>query len=240
MKRAARHILTALLALTLLLPFSCKRASVIPRGKLADIYADMFMADQWLRSDYKYRRMADTLLVYEPIFESYGYTTDDYLLTVQEYMKDPDRFSRILKKAAKKLEKEAARLQKDLDKIRYSRDSRNEIYEWMKEVVSNSVLDSLTFSSFVKPPSDTSWEGVRMIIDSTWRVEADSLARADSLALADSLSRADSLAQADSVARADTMVRKVFPKEARVSGDSVETRKERAVRQLNEVQNRVK
>ena len=210
MKRAALHILVVLSAALLLLG-SCTRGRVIPRGKMVDIYADMFMADQWIKNDYKFRRMADTSLLYEPILESYGYTTDDYIKSVRKYMKDPERFSRILKRTAAKLEKEANLLSLEIDKVRFSQTSRTEVLEWMREVVACRALDSLVFSSFVKTPSDTSWDGVRMVIDSSWRVKADSLAQADSLARVDSLARADSLAKADSLSKADSLPTKDTP-----------------------------
>ena len=51
MRRPALHILLAILAASLLLG-ACSRGRVIPRSKMVDIYADMFMADQWLKGDY--------------------------------------------------------------------------------------------------------------------------------------------------------------------------------------------
>lgn len=204
MKRTVLHILCLFAAVSLLLG-SCSRGRVIPRKKMIDIYADMFMADQWIKEDYQYRRMTDTTLLYEPIFESYGYTTDDYLKSVEKYMKDPERFSRMLKKTAAKLEKELAHLEKRMDQIHFSATSREEIEEWMREVISRRALDSLVFSSFVKEPSDTSWDGVRMVIDSAWRLERDSLALRDSV-VRDSLARLDSLAaKADSLAETEAV-----------------------------------
>lgn len=81
---------------------SCsKSGKVIPRSKLAKIYAEMFVVDAWLdTAPYESRRMADTLRVYEPIFREYGYTTEDYRASVSYYLQDPDRFSRILKKTS--------------------------------------------------------------------------------------------------------------------------------------------
>ena len=103
MFRRPGHILVfVLLALTVL---SCGKARVIPRGKLVDIYAEMFLTDQWLRDNQDVKKTADTLLVYEPIFNRYGYTTDDYLKTVEHYMREPDKYAKILKNTAKKLEK---------------------------------------------------------------------------------------------------------------------------------------
>lgn len=112
------HILAfALMALTVL---SCGRARVIPRGKLEDIYAEMFLTDQWLRDNQDVKKTADTLLVYEPIFNRYGYTTDDYLKTVEHYMREPDKYAKILKKTAKKLEKKESEIQKAIKAIEHA------------------------------------------------------------------------------------------------------------------------
>ena len=56
------------LALTLLLTLGCgRRARVIPQDKMSDIYAEMLLADQWISSNLKARRVADTTLFYAPI-----------------------------------------------------------------------------------------------------------------------------------------------------------------------------
>lgn len=115
MFRRPGHILVfVLLALTVL---SCGKARVIPRGKLVDIYAEMFLTDQWLRDNQDVKKTADTLLVYEPIFNRYGYTTDDYLKTVEHYMREPDKYAKILKNTAKKLEKKEKEIQKKIEAI---------------------------------------------------------------------------------------------------------------------------
>lgn len=92
---------------------SCsKGGKVIPASKMADIYADMFLADQWISSRYSERRKADTTLFYAPIFEKYGYTTEDYDASVKYYVSKPDDYSKILKTAALKLDRKAKYLQK--------------------------------------------------------------------------------------------------------------------------------
>ena len=97
MKRSL-HIILAVLAVAMTL-FSCSRAKVIPRRTFVKIYADMFLADEWIKDNPDKRRQIDTSLVYEAIFESYGYTTDDYLKSVEHYMTDTERYARMLKKA---------------------------------------------------------------------------------------------------------------------------------------------
>lgn len=101
---------------------SCDRDEtvVIPRGKLAQIYAEILVTDQWIMGKPGVRRMADTTLVYEPIFEAYGYTTDDYLKSVDVYMDDPERFSKILRETVVILDKRIEslkKLQEELQKI---------------------------------------------------------------------------------------------------------------------------
>lgn len=116
--RKAAFIVSAVMALSVMAVSCGDRARVIPRGKLARIYAEMFIADQWAYSDFQNRRMADTLLVYEPIFEEYGFTSDDYRRSMEYYIKDPDRYARILRVSSviiedriKELKKEKAMLE---------------------------------------------------------------------------------------------------------------------------------
>jgi hypothetical protein len=109
--RLIRHIV--ILAAVLLLTASCggKKDEVIPRGKLAQIYAEMLVLDQWITEKPSNRRVADTSLVYEPIFEKYGYTSADYRRSVDEYMNDPERYSRILRTTGEILERKLTELE---------------------------------------------------------------------------------------------------------------------------------
>ena len=93
---------------------SCRREGprVIPRSKLAKIYAEMFVTDQWVQSKPGLRTIADTSLVYEPILEKYGFDSEDYQYSIDHYMDDPERFSRILRSTAEILDKEIKALQK--------------------------------------------------------------------------------------------------------------------------------
>lgn len=109
MKRAL-NIFVAFAVLLSFLACSNKETRVIPRGKMAKIYAEMLMMDQFTLSDTKYRQLADTTLVYEPIFRNYGYDTDDYRLSVEYYMNDPERYSRILRATIEIIDKRITEL----------------------------------------------------------------------------------------------------------------------------------
>ena len=98
MKVFLQHIVALLAVVVMAASCSKDRADVIPRSKMAAIYAEMLMTDQWINARTDVRRIADTSLVYEPILQKYGYSHKDYLKTVDKYMDDPERFSRILRK----------------------------------------------------------------------------------------------------------------------------------------------
>ena len=104
------HIVLVLLAVA-----SCRGPRVIPKDTLTDIYVDMFMADQQFREENIPRPQMDTTLVYEAVFNKYGYDTDDYLHSVREYLKDPERFAKLFDEVAHRLEGEAKALEKIIE-----------------------------------------------------------------------------------------------------------------------------
>jgi hypothetical protein len=104
MRKLFLHISAVSAALLFCLACSQDKSTVIPRGKMSKIYAEMLVMDQWAVSESDLRTIADTSLVYEPIFQKYGYDTEDYRKSVEHYMKDPERFSRILRATSEILE----------------------------------------------------------------------------------------------------------------------------------------
>ena len=188
---------------------------VIPRSKLAEIYAEMFITDQWILGTTGVRRQADTSLVYEPILEKYGYTSADYRKSVEKYMDDPERFSRILRTSASILQKKLDVLKKlkeeqDLIKARqlllfelkYESDFRaEEFFPYLFDEPYVHYYDSLD----VQPDSvlqiyrlkninraDTLYDGLRMVIRDTSALK-DTLAVKDTSALKDTLQVSDTI-----------------------------------------------
>jgi len=98
-----------LLLLVLLCLASCRGPRRIPRGKMQSIFYEMFLQDQLVRNDPSLRREADTSLVYEGIFEKYGYDTDDYLYSLQYYIQEPERLAKIMDGVARRFDAEANR-----------------------------------------------------------------------------------------------------------------------------------
>ena len=226
-----KHFVILLLLAAIVLAPSCRRNGprVIPRGKLAKIYAEMFVTDQWIQNTPKLRSIADTSLVYEPILEKYGYTSEDYQHSVQHYMDDPERFSRILRTTGEILDdqiKDLKRKQKELQELEAKRlaESKRKYPEyelWYTELPPRDERDysdtisvgwdtaSLMFKFRYMPRTDTIYEGVRMIVPDDTLTVADSLAVTDSIAAVDSVVEAKPLALPENPkVRPDTLVRK--------------------------------
>ena len=100
------------IVLVLLVAAACQGPRVIPKDTLEDIYLDMFLADQVVREENIPRPQMDTMLLYEAVFQKYGYDTDDYLNSVRFYLKDPERFAKVFESVAKRLEGEIDVLEK--------------------------------------------------------------------------------------------------------------------------------
>lgn len=81
---------------------------------MADIYYDIYITDQLIKGERSFKRMSDTSLVYEPIFNRYGYTTADYNASVQHYLERPDKFSKLLKEVQNRLEVRKVHLEREL------------------------------------------------------------------------------------------------------------------------------
>lgn len=109
----------AALAALLVLAGSCgRKGRVIPADTFAKINAEMLLSDQWLSSNSKAKRAADTTAFYGPVFHKYGYSPEDYEVSVRHYMHDPKKFSKILAASEKQLTDYSKRLQAVEDEIR--------------------------------------------------------------------------------------------------------------------------
>lgn len=180
MKLRVIHIFAVCAALSFFVGCSCNKPNIIPRGKMAHIYAEMLVVDQWLLEHMRYRSQADTSLVYEPIFESYGYTTEDYRASVEYYMNDPERYSRILRNTSEILQEkieELTLLKAKEDKVKaivpyrinpdrlYFGRSKDRLWEYGDSV--SAALDSVTpvYELGFHEVSDTVFDGLNMIIN---------------------------------------------------------------------------
>ena len=207
--RTIRHISLALAMILILVSCIGCRDRVIPRAKMAEIYAEMFITDQWISTTHSVRRQADSSLVYEPILAKYGYTSADYRRSVEKYMEDPERFSRILRATSQILDEklvvlherelELARL-KELKELLDNMRSEAEVHpeEFVPYLFDEPYVhyyDSLD----VKPDSalmvyrlinvnlaDTLYDGIRMVLKDTVAIK-DTVVVKDTVSVKDAV-----------------------------------------------------
>lgn len=215
MKKTLQHILAILLVSAAVLSSCSKQEEkIIPRKNMSRIYAEMLIVDQWVNNSPQTRKMTDTTLVYEPILEKYGYTSEDYRRSVYKYLDDPERYARILRSTVDILDKrikelnalkeertafderlkKTERFRPDFDAAEYFPLTYKEPYIHYYDSVAVDV-DTVTCVHTLRnvDRSDTVYDGLVMVIRIDSTAIADSIARADSLALVDSLARLDSL-----------------------------------------------
>lgn len=191
MKRFSAYVVAAAVLLACIVACGSK-VRIIPEAKLSQIYAEMFMADEWLREHPDAHKTADTTLFYEPVFNKFGYTTEDYIATVDKYMYKPDDFVKVFENAKAILDRKAQELL-DMQAVIDGINNANKAIRGYR--VKDFNADSLIWSD-----SAILWyRRDSVALDSL--ACPDSIAGIDSLVL-DSLARVDSLARLDSIANA--------------------------------------
>lgn len=78
----------------------------ISRAEMEEIIYEMLLQDQQIKIETKLKPEADTSLVYEGIFEAFGYDTDDFLYSLEYYLEEPVRMEKVMESVGKRLEKE--------------------------------------------------------------------------------------------------------------------------------------
>lgn len=191
MKKGFGHIVAAAVA-ALSIFVSCKdEAVVIPRAKLAQIYAEMLVTDQWIITTPNIRTIADTSLVYEPILEKYGYGSADYRKSVDHYMDDPERFARILRETGEILDARMQELEKKKAELELIEQKRKEAEKFRPDLKLDQNFPYLNGKPYVQyydslkvelddldiyrlvpvETADTLFDGIRIIVQ-----EPDTLA----------------------------------------------------------------
>ena len=168
-RRFTRRLLFAAL-LVILSAVSCRQGPrVIPKARLAQIYADMFVADQWIATN-SLSRTADTSAVYEPILNRYGYTSADFRRSLDHYLDDPEEMVKILKASQSILQKNIAALSRQ-EKADHQRDSLRREHERERERIRQSRRTDFV-PYWVPPEEETAGTIQRVEIDKNgvWRL----------------------------------------------------------------------
>ena len=109
-----------ILLLMMVFSFSgCAKKTVIPDDTLAEIFHDAFVVNAYVD---EMRMDIDSLHLYEPIFNKYGYTAQDVIYTVGNFSRrKSSRLGTVVERAISRLEKESKEYEKKvmiLDTIR--------------------------------------------------------------------------------------------------------------------------
>lgn len=100
------------------LAVSCHRGPErISRGDMEEIMMQVLLQDQYVKQHSENRRQYDTVLVYEGIFEQFGYDTDDFLASLNYYLGDPSRMAKIMESVENRLERKLPEIEKELDEF---------------------------------------------------------------------------------------------------------------------------
>ena len=167
------------IVLVLLLAVACRGPRVIPKDTMTDIYTDMFLADQMVRDADIPRAQMDTMLLYEAVFEKYGYDTEDYLYSLRFYLKDPERFGKVFENVAKRLEGEVDALKKIVELRNRIASKRDADYPLVDSLLAPFSKESV-FVGLARVERDTSrypaWFRLVAVHEDTLMVSVDSLA----------------------------------------------------------------
>lgn len=129
MRKGLEYFALCLAVVLCLLP-SCRRGRIIRASVLSDIYAEMFLADQWINDNSQFKNKADTSGFYEAIFRKHGYSLKDYDASVNHYLREPEKYSKILENAAGKLRS----TQKSLEEFEKTIEKQNRILAGLGEL----------------------------------------------------------------------------------------------------------
>ncbi len=167
------------IVLVLLVAVACRGPRVIPKDTMTDIYTDMFLADQMVRDADIPRAQMDTMLLYEAVFEKYGYDTEDYLYSLRFYLKDPERFGKVFENVAKRLEGEVDALKKIVELRNRIASKRDADYPLVDSLLTPFSKESV-FVGLARVERDTSrypaWFRLVAAHEDTLMVSVDSLA----------------------------------------------------------------
>lgn len=96
----------AVAVVVLLSSVSCRKARIIPDSTLSKIFYEAFLTNAYISEK---RVGTDSLAIYEPIFEKYGYTVEDLQYTIGNFSKRKSaRLGNVVEVAIARLEAEGA------------------------------------------------------------------------------------------------------------------------------------
>ncbi len=94
----------------------CGEEGVISKGAMANIVAEMYLADQYIEKNPEMMGQTDSLAVYPAVIEKNGYTVEEYKASVRYYLQRDDEYNLILKSAMASMEEYVKELEEEVEK----------------------------------------------------------------------------------------------------------------------------
>jgi hypothetical protein len=162
----------------------------------------MFLTDLILERDGTLGRLADSTLVYPPILEKHGYTTEQFLATLDHYASRPARFKSLLTQLRRNINAERSAYNEQLSYIARQKELVEHFNAWLKDSVPG-IHDVIFKQSLLRilPPDSSQIQ--------PWRMDRDSLFKDPALRL---LPVIDTLTCRDSVPLYLTRPKTIIPR----------------------------
>jgi len=106
-----------MLSFSVLLFGGCSTDYVIPQADMEKIYHDMYLVDKYISDIPDFMMQADSMSVYEPVLEKYGYTKEDFLEALGQYLHNPEDLTEILKNTKAGMELEMTAIAAQIDSL---------------------------------------------------------------------------------------------------------------------------
>ena len=112
------HVAVAIALIAVLLASGCRKKGILSKNDVADIMYQMFVVDEYAKKYPNVSKAADSLLLYQHIFDKYDCSLEDYRNSIKYYIADEKAYTYILKRAVQTAKDSSAQANRDLSKER--------------------------------------------------------------------------------------------------------------------------
>ncbi|MBR6465435.1 MAG: DUF4296 domain-containing protein [Bacteroidales bacterium] len=112
------HIAVAVALVAVIISSGCRKRGILSKNDVADIMYQMFVADEYAKKYPNVSKAADSLLLYQHIFDKYDCSLEDYRNSIKHYIVDEKAYTYILKRAVQTAKDSANQANRDLTKER--------------------------------------------------------------------------------------------------------------------------
>ena len=146
------HRVTLVVALAALLcTWSCRKRGILSKDDVSSIMFEMFVADEYAKKYPQVNKAADSLLLYQHIFDRYGCSLEDYRNSIRYYIQDEKAYTYILKRA-----------------VQIAKDSSSSANRELSREVPHGIIVQIPYlSEGVEVPKDEWWA---RLVDGTYPI----------------------------------------------------------------------